>query len=268
MKPDPLHVTCINDGSGEEDENKRKGNCPDGTILDPKEGPQNPTAEAKDLKCALDDEKDCKPPKLPETRPNGKENDASFIPKCFDADESDTKCDEKQQYVEVTAGSDGKAKKTCKPTRQYENKKKNRLQKMKDKFKQRWEEKKEERAKKDEERKGRESKIEEGRKKKEKEGEDRKKMRSKLAKCSMAAVLEKGQEVAGLIPQKRDLVKRDGGNSEVESYMDMTACYFDAEFVENDEFLDYWPSDINVDDIGIGVVSFFKLSSSALYTLN
>ncbi|KAF2121021.1 hypothetical protein BDV96DRAFT_595404 [Lophiotrema nucula] len=248
-KPDPFHITCINN---DEDEN-RKGNCPDDTVLDPKEGPQKPDADPKDLKCAIDDEKDCKPPKIPETRPSGKENDASFKPQCLDVDENDkTKCDDKQQFMETTVGPDGKAKRICKPTRQYENKKKGRWEKMKDKFKKRWEDKRDERAKKDEERKTRRTNIDENKQRKEKEVEDKKKKKIKSYRCGMATAMEAGQKIAGLIPTKR-LARRDGEGEKIDSYMDMIACYFDADFVDSDEFLDYWPSDINVDDIGIDV---------------
>lgn len=190
----------------------------------------------------------------------GGENDASFKPKCLDWDENDeTKCDRKQQYAAVTVGPNGKAKKTCKPTRQYQNKKKSRWSKMKNKFKKRWEDKKEERAKQDEERKARKDKIEEGRKRKEKETNDKKKKKIKSFKCGMATAMVAGQQIAGLIPTKRALLRREG-NAEIESYMDMTACYFDADFVEDDQFLEYFPSDVNVDDIGTGVVSFFTIS--------
>ncbi|KAF2790970.1 hypothetical protein K505DRAFT_389909 [Melanomma pulvis-pyrius CBS 109.77] len=247
--PDPLHITCINN----DEDKKRKGNCPDDKILDPKEGPQKLDADPKDVKCAIDDEKNCKPPKIPETRPNGKENDVSFKPQCVDVDENDkTKCDDKQQFMKTTVGPDGKAKRTCKPTSQYENKKKNRWEKLKDKFKKRWEDKKDERAKKDEERKTRRTDIDDKKKRKEKEVEDKKKKKIKTYRCGMATAMVAGQEIAGLIPTKR-LARRDGEGQEIDSYMDMTACYFDADFVDSDEFLDYWPSDINVDDIEIKV---------------
>jgi hypothetical protein len=256
-KPDPLHVACIKDDQSNEDpERKRKGNCPGDTVLDSKEGPQRPSVNANDLKCIIDDEKDCKPPKVPETRPNGKENDASFKPQCLDADENDkTKCDEKQQYAEISVGPDGKAKKTCRPTRQYENKKKNRWDKLKDKYKKIWEERKEERAKKAEERKARKEKIEEGKKQKQKKADNDRKKRLKSYKCGMATAMVAGQKIAGLIKRKRDLASRGEERQEIESYMDMTACYFDADFVEADEFLEYWPSDVNVDEIGPDVVS-------------
>lgn len=234
-------------------------------MLDPKEGSQKSDTDPKDLKCAIDDEKDCKPPKVPETRPNGKENDASFKPQCLDVDENDkTKCDEKQQFTEVTVGPDGKAKRNCKPTRQYENKKKGRWEKMKDKFKQRWDETKSDREKKEEERKSRREKIDQG---KEKQKEDKKKKKIKSYKCGMATAMEAGQQIAGLIPTKRDLAKREGGNADIESYMDMTACYFDADFVDADDFLDFWPSDVNVDDIGIDVVSFHRISMAIMNNL-
>jgi hypothetical protein len=265
-KPDPLHITCVKDGDSNENQNqeqdkKRKGNCPDDTVLDLKEGPQNPDANPGDLKCAIDDEKDCKPPKLPQTRPKGQENDASFKPACLDADENDkTKCDEKQQFVEVTVGPDGKAKKTCRPTRQYTEKKKNRWQKLTDKYKKSWEERKEERAKKDKDREEKQKKIEEGRKQKEKNRNDNKKKQIKEYRCAMATAMVAGQEIAGLIPKKMALAKR-GGKEEIDSYMDMIACYFDAEFVEDPQFLEYFPSDVNVDDIGIDVVCFILSKS-------
>ncbi|ORY00548.1 hypothetical protein BCR34DRAFT_606231 [Clohesyomyces aquaticus] len=257
MKPDPLHTICVKDDekSDDEDQKKRKGNCPDNKVLDLKEGPQKPETTANDLKCAIDDEKDCKPPKLPETRQNGKEIDDTFKPKCLDADDNDkTKCDENQQFTEVTVGPDGKGRKTCRPTRQYQNKKKTRMEKLKDKFKKMWDDAKDDRKKKDEERKARKEKIEEEKKKKSKKIEDDKKKKIKSYKCGMATAMVAGQEIAGLKPSKRRLAKREGdGQAHVDSYMDMTACYFDAEFVDSDDFLQYWPADFNVDEIGINV---------------
>ncbi|KAF2681951.1 hypothetical protein K458DRAFT_433343 [Lentithecium fluviatile CBS 122367] len=267
MKADPLHAICLKNGEGSEDPDKKQKGCPTDTILDAKEGPQKIDADTKDLKCAIDDTKDCKPPKVSETRPDGKENDSNFKPRCLDVDENDkTKCDEKHQYTEVTTGPDGKAKRKCKPTRQYQNKKKSRMQKSKDKFKKAWEDRKEQRAKKEEERNARKAKIEEEYKEKQrkldeekkkqeeekKKQEQEKKKRVKSYKCGMASVIVAGQQIAGLIPtKKRGLEKR--GNADIESYMDMSACYFDADFVEDDGFLEYWPSDINIDDVGDGV---------------
>jgi hypothetical protein len=48
----------------------KKGECPDGQILDPKNG-WDP--KPGDFRCQIDDSKDCKKPKIPETRPKGKE---------------------------------------------------------------------------------------------------------------------------------------------------------------------------------------------------
>lgn len=244
-KPDPDHNTCISDGNSNDDENKKR--CPDGAVPDPKQGPQE--LDATTFYCTIDDQKDCKPPKLSETRPNGKENDGPFKPKCLDPDENDkTKCDEKKQFAEVSVGPNGKAKKTCRPTRQYQDKKKSRWSKMKDKFKAKWENDKGARKDKEEARKDRSKKIQEGRKKK---AQDKKK-RIKSYKCGMATAIEVGQEIAGLIPT--DSHRRRDGNKDIESYMDMVACYFDVEFVQDDQFLEYFPSDVNVDEIGTDIV--------------
>lgn len=53
-----------------QDGNDKKGSCPDGQILDPKHGWDPKPGDAK---CQIDDEKGCAKPKIPETRPEGKE---------------------------------------------------------------------------------------------------------------------------------------------------------------------------------------------------
>jgi hypothetical protein len=255
MKPDPTRTVCIKDDASEENDKQRKGNCPGDSVLDRKEGPQKMDVDVKDLKCAIDDEKDCKPPTVPETRPNGLENNASFKPKCLDLKEDDkTTCDADQQYTEVLIGPDGKAKRSCRPTRQYEAKKRNRWQNMKDKFRQRWNERKEERAKKDEEREARRQAIQDGNQKKEKEAGDKKKKKEKSYKCGMVTALLDGRNIKDLLPIRRDLAPRED-NSNIDSYMDMTTCWFDEGFVNDDAFLDFFPQDVNVDDIGIEIVS-------------
>jgi hypothetical protein len=60
-----------------QDGNDKKGACPDGQILDPKNGWDPKPGE---LKCQIDDGKDCQKPKIPETRPEGKEvSDALYL---------------------------------------------------------------------------------------------------------------------------------------------------------------------------------------------
>jgi len=249
-------VPCTEDGDADEDDDESKDSkCEDDTIPDPREGPQQTDVEAKDLKCTIDDRNNCKAPQIPETRPDGKENDSSFKPRCLNSDEKDkTTCDAKQQFMEITASPDGKAKKTCRPTRKYERKKKERIRKLEDKFRDLWESRKADRAKKDQEKKERKQKAEEERKQQEKTAEDKKKKKAKSYKCGMTTAMVAGQEIAGLIP-----ANTAGSKGTIKSYMDMTACYFDAEFVDSDEFLGYWPSDVKVDDIGIGVVGCFTV---------
>lgn len=119
-----------------------------------------------------------------------------------------------------------------------EKTKKDRFQKLKDKFRKLWEERKPDRAKRGDERKERQKKIEQWKTDEEKKANDDKKKRIKSYKCGMATAMVAGQEIAGLIPTKSARVKRDG-NKEVESYMDMTACYFDEDFINSEGFKDY-----------------------------
>ena len=76
------------DGCEDDPEKKRKSKCPGTTVLDPKEG-QDP--DTPNPKCQIDDEADCKKPKIPATRPEGKENDASYKVDCAEPDKDPNK---------------------------------------------------------------------------------------------------------------------------------------------------------------------------------
>jgi hypothetical protein len=127
----------MGDGCEAKEVDSRKGLCPDGTVLDPKQG-QAP--DTKDPKCQIDDEANCPKPKIPATRLYEHNNDPSYEVRCGQPSEDGEKCDPKSHYADVYVDSDGKATHECKQTQNWKDKKSKRpanpeiRQKIKDKW--------------------------------------------------------------------------------------------------------------------------------------
>lgn len=245
QKPSPRGENCEADKS-QGDETKRKGKCKGDTVLDPKHGPQD--AAAENPVCAIDDQKDCKPPKVAATRPEGKENDATYKVKCGDPDPNKrAKCDPKIHYVDVYVTDDGIVTETCKRNRQYKEKKRNKVNDLKSKLKEKWKTDKPARDKKEQERKDNVKKlaqknkeIQENIEKQQKIDKDNEKKRRQVGKCMPVTALMAGIDFV----MKR---KRDG---EVNPY-DMTTDYFDEDFIEkSNDVLNIWPSDLDIGQYG------------------
>ncbi|KAH7346963.1 hypothetical protein BKA66DRAFT_614464 [Pyrenochaeta sp. MPI-SDFR-AT-0127] len=237
-----------------QDGNDKKGGCPGDTVLDPKEGWDPKTG---DPKCQIDDEKDCPKPKIPETRPAGKENDISYKVKCGEPDKDETKrpkCDAKSQYVHVSVDSEGKATEICKQTKKYQDRKKGKPTNsdIRTKIKDQFNKLKPEYDKKDQERKDsleKLKKLQEQRDQDMKERDEKTKgvndkKKERLAKCDTSIALLLGAAFNEAQKSRRD---------EVEHPYDWTTDYFDEEFVGSDDRLQEWPQEADVNQISADV---------------
>ncbi|KAF2824666.1 hypothetical protein CC86DRAFT_296063 [Ophiobolus disseminans] len=228
-------------------DNDRKGGCPGNTVLDPKQG-WDP--KPMDPKCQIDDEKDCPKPKVPATRPDGSENDASYKVGCGEVDKDESKrpkCDPKSQYVH-TEVREGKATQECKQTRKYYDRKREKPtnKDLRAKFKDQWNKLKPEYDKKNKEREENLKKLKNIQAEREKhwkdenrkleEKQDKKKVRQ--SKCGTVVSLLLG------VAYNAANTKRDG-----EHPYDWTTDYFDEEFVASDDRLKDWPDEVDVDKI-------------------
>ncbi|KAF2653778.1 hypothetical protein K491DRAFT_717745 [Lophiostoma macrostomum CBS 122681] len=227
----------------DDDKKKRKGKCRNGFMLDPKEGPQDENAE--NPICTPDDDEKCPSGQIAETRKDG-DTDPNNKKKCAQPDDNNRKqCDTKKYYIEVTiqTNPDGseKAVEKCKTTRQYEDRKKGRMEKFKVWKQISWEA--------DKEKKEAEKKAQEEADRKAKEEQDKKDDRKKrTGKCLPVVALMTGID---FVASKRSvpLARRDD-----EHPYSWTTDYFDEDFVQSDDILTYWPSDLgdfdpNTDDL-------------------
>ncbi|KAH8711914.1 hypothetical protein GQ44DRAFT_626345 [Phaeosphaeriaceae sp. PMI808] len=238
----------VNDGN---DGNDRKGKCPDGTVLDPKEG-WDP--KVGDPKCQIDDGKSCPSPKIPATRPAGNENDASYKVECGEPDKDNRpKCDPKTQYTEVYVDSNGKAKETCKQTRKYQDRKKAKSKdpSFKAKIQDLYNKVKPDQDKKDEQRKNSLKKLKEiqaDRDRKFKDMDDKikeanHKVKEREHKCNVHIAL-----LLGAAYEAKNMRR-----AEEDSPYSWTTDYFDEEFVGSDDRLTEWPQEIDINQISANV---------------
>lgn len=218
-------------------------------ILDPTYGPQDP--KKNDPKCAKDDNKDCKPGEIAETRTsNDKPGDKK---KCGKKDPNDDnkKCNKKQyEQVTVVDNPDGTstAKKTCKQNKKYEDNKKKRKDEVKKEKQKKWDTNGEERKKKKEERKKSKDKWDEDeRNRQNKQADDarkegaKNKKKERLGKCLPIVAL-----MSAVAPPAN--VPIPGVNGVPDNVYEYTTEWFDENFVESDDILEYWPADLEIDD--------------------
>jgi hypothetical protein len=220
-------------------------------MLDPKEGPQDPNVD--NPVCTPDDDEKCPSGQIAETRKDG-DNDPNNTKKCANPDENNPKqCNSKKHYVEVTiqtnpSGSK-KAVEKCRTTRQYRSRKKGRMEKFKVWKQTSWQAEKE---RKEAERKAQEEadrKAKEEADKKAQEEQDKEDHRKKrTGKCLPVVALMTGIEY---VAAKRSvpLARRDE-----EHPYSWTTEFFDEDFMESNDILEYWPSDLadfdpNTDDL-------------------
>jgi hypothetical protein len=238
----------MGDGCEPKEVDSRKGNCPDGTVLDPKQG-QAP--DTKDPKCQIDDEAKCPKPKVPTTRPYHYNNDASFEVRCGEPSEDGPKCDPKSQYADVYVDMDGKATHECKQTQKYKDKKGNKPAnpETRAKIKEWWDRLKPENDKREKERKDTREKlkkIEEQRdaeaKQRDELKEKRDKQKVRTSKCATAISLLLG------VTEMAATSKRDE-----ESKYEWTTDFFDEAFVQSDDRDADWPDDVDVEQISADV---------------
>ena len=237
----PGGVGC--DDRSEEDR-ARQGNCPEGQILDPKEGQKSDT---KDPKCQIDDGKNCKKPNIPATRLEGQELDSNHVVDCGkpkDAKER-PKCDSRTHYTYVWVDSDGTALEECQKTKQFSQRKKSKVQELRGKFKDKWTKSKSQRDKQEKERQEKLKSLKEQRKKLQSEADEREKAlkekddkkKARMGKCATVTALMMG--LAENLAQKR----------EEEHPYDWTSDYFDEDFITSDDRLNDFPRDIDIDNI-------------------
>ncbi|KAJ4304609.1 hypothetical protein N0V90_000135 [Kalmusia sp. IMI 367209] len=243
MCPEGKKVKPGGGGCEEDVERNRKGQCPDGQVLDPKEGQKPDTPNPK---CQIDDEKDCKKPKIPATRPEGKENDSSYIVDCGQPEEESQrpKCNARTHYAFTWVDTDGKAHEECKKTNQFKERKKNKVSKLRSKLKDKWNKQKPQREEQEKARQAKLNELKDHQAKLQKEMEEREKLKeqndkkkSRMGKCSTVTALMIG--VAQNTAQKRD----------EEHPYDWTSDYFDEDFMTSDDRLKDWPSDIDIDSV-------------------
>ncbi|KAF2749770.1 hypothetical protein M011DRAFT_456536 [Sporormia fimetaria CBS 119925] len=231
-------------GCNDDPDTSRKGKCPAGQALDPKWGHQDPNTP--NPKCAIDDEKHYARPKVPSTRPDGKETDASYKVECGDPDPNNrVKCNPKTHYVDVWVDTKGKANERCEQNKGYRERKRNKPKELRQRLKERWEKEKPDREKKESERKENRRKLEDHYRKFEAEKKEREKIqdekdrkKARMGKCvPVVALLIGARENTGR-------VKRDE-----EHPYDWTSDYFDECFMLSDERLLAWPEGLSVNEI-------------------
>jgi hypothetical protein len=231
-------------------DNDRKGGCPDDTVLDPKQG-WDPKTESP--RCQIDDEKKCAKPKIPATRPDGMENDASYEVRCGDVDESKRpKCDPKTQYVDTSVNTEGKASQRCKHTRKFQDRKRTKPTNsdIRAKIKDQWNKTKPDNEKRDKERQANLEKLKglrEERDKKAKEYDNKReaddKKKERMGKCNPIVALLIGAATNAAQNSKRD----------DEHPYDWTSWFFDEDFVSSDERIKDWPPELDVNQISLDV---------------
>ncbi|KAF1999307.1 hypothetical protein P154DRAFT_577029 [Amniculicola lignicola CBS 123094] len=247
---------CPTKSQEDKDKENRKGKCPLGQMLDPIEGGQD--INTPNPKCVPDDFDNCGPGEIPQTRSPG-DNDPNKKADCAKPDEKNRKkCDPKRHYTEVNVYEDGNGKKvaseTCKPTRKFQEKKKGRLDRMKEWKQKKWDSEKGERDKKkneklqkeneEKDRKDREQKEQEkqkneqDRKQRDKEGKQ-----LRMGKCLPVVGLIEAFGAAAGLKRSAEIESREG-----ESEYEWVADYFDEDFVQGEDILQYWPSDVNLDE--------------------
>ncbi|KAL1600456.1 hypothetical protein SLS60_006842 [Paraconiothyrium brasiliense] len=237
-KPKPGGLGCDDDT-----DSSRKGNCPDGQVLDPKEGnkPDDPNP-----KCQIDDEKHCKKPKIPATRTEGYETDSSYKPDCGEpmSEHERPRCKAKTHYAYTWVDTDGVAHEECQKTKRFQEHKRSRVKELSAKFKEKWYKQTPQREQQKKDRANKLDKLKEHRDKLQKEMEEREKLKeqndkkkARMGKCSTVTALIMG--VAQNTAQKRD---------EDHPY-DMTSNFFDEEFFTSDERLADWPNDVDIDTV-------------------
>ncbi|KAF2449702.1 hypothetical protein P171DRAFT_405159 [Karstenula rhodostoma CBS 690.94] len=232
-------------GIGCEDQidSSRKGNCPDGQVLDPKEGnkPDDPHP-----KCQIDDEKDCKKPKIPATRPEGYETDSSYKVDCGNpqSENKRPRCKPGTHYGYTWVDTDGVAMEECRKTKQFQERKRTKVRELNARFKEKWYKQKPQRDQQKMDRDEKMDKLKEQRDKLQKDMEARDKLKeqndkkkARMGKCSTVTALLMG--VAQNFAQKRD---------EDHPY-DMTSDFFDENFFTSDDRLADWPSDVDIDTV-------------------
>lgn len=194
-KPNGKGGCCIGkdceggDNNSDNDED-RQGKCPDGQILDIKEGGQTPNTP--NPKCAIDDSKKCPKGQVPRTRFDGLELDPEFEIQCGDAPE-DTECRKGRfKDVSVWSGSDGKstARIECLPTRKFERKKedKSKSKEFRDRQKDDWNKRKPQRDEQQAERKKFKDKLEQREKEIEKYKEAMRKIDEKFDRMRVRSI--------------------------------------------------------------------------------
>lgn len=230
-------------GCDDDKDKSRQGNCPDGKVLDPKEGQ---AADTKNPKCQIDDEKVCKKPNIPATRPEGNELDTNYKVECGKPqdDSKRPRCNSKTHYTKVYVDSDGKASEECQKTKQFSQRKKSKVQELKGKFKEKWEKSKSQREEQGKKRQEKLKSLKDKRKQlqtdaenRQKESDKNDKKKARMGKCATVTALMMG--LAQNVAQKRD---------EVHPY-DWTTDYFDEDFMASDDRLSEFPSDIDIDKI-------------------
>ncbi|KAF2175663.1 hypothetical protein K469DRAFT_701579 [Zopfia rhizophila CBS 207.26] len=255
---------------------KKKGKYPEGQILDPAEGGQDELTEKP--VCVPDDSKKCPAGQVPGTRDPGDMDPNKKVECGKEPEEKDkAKCDEKRQYKKVqiqpTLDSGNKAVEFCERTRKYERGKNKKIDEIKPKKQQKWDSEKDEREKKKKEEEEKKKKEEEEKKKKQEEMKKKEmdsKKKTRIGRClPLAAFLDAGM---AQISAKRDLEEIEARNTTLEARdgidsdnpWEWTTEYFDEDFLQTDEMLDLWPSDIEFNpDIDIDNDDFVKYYTDA-----
>jgi hypothetical protein len=255
-KKDPATKKCVPDT----DDADRKGHCPDGQVLNEREGPSNVKGDIQS--CRLNDEKNCKEPNIPESRKEGDELKQEVKVGCGrDKDgkiREAPKCNKKKEWRKSFVDSEGNAVVECVPTTRFKERLKNRLNKpdfvksvkdfhnkMADKFKNQREvgdkalkDSKEEKAK-------RQKQVDEDAKKEKAEMDKKEKAKLQKSKCEAGQLL-----FAGALEQnKRDKKgKRDAAEDENDSYA-KTTLWFEEPYLTHDDRLKELPKDLDLSKV-------------------
>ncbi|KAF2824662.1 hypothetical protein CC86DRAFT_395146 [Ophiobolus disseminans] len=248
QKPKAKGDGCEPKQPNNDDKDKDKGKCPDGKMLDPKEGWDPKTTQPK---CQIDDEKTCAKPKVPGTRPDGKENDASYKVECGEPEKDENKrpkCDPKTQYVHTNVQSTGQAVQSCKQTRKFYDRKREKptSKDLKTRVRELWNKLKDRYSRENKDREANLKKLKEIEEKRAKEDKERTdklndkkdKQKRRMSECSTSRSILIGAVV------KEATGKRDG-----EHPYDWTTDYFDEEFVSSDDRLKDWAAEVDVEKI-------------------
>ncbi|KAH7109472.1 hypothetical protein B0J11DRAFT_499781 [Dendryphion nanum] len=240
-KQNPAGISCELDY----DKKQKKGNCPEGSVLDPKEGPQD--MNKPNPACTPDDEKNCPPGTVPQTRALANDNDPNIKKECGKPEPNDTKqCNPKKHYVHYDVyddeGGTRVAKKRCKQTREYQQRKKSTRDKLKDWKQKKWDE---EKPRKKAEQAEKEKQKQEQEQKKKDQNEKNEKKKGRMGQCFPLVALLMGSGMGPVAP------------SGTEHPYEWTTEYFDEGFVGSEEVMEYWPSDVEFEEnVNVDIKAF------------